>query len=88
MKMHWDILVVDDEEVMRESLAAWLHEIFQLIQEIASLRSTMLIQGENGTGKELIARDPLLRRSGQQTIHRRVMRGACRNLAGVGIVWA
>jgi DNA-binding NtrC family response regulator len=31
-------------------------EIFQLIQEIASLKSTVLIQGESGTGKELIAR--------------------------------
>jgi len=26
MKSHWEILVVDDEEVMRESLAAWLKE--------------------------------------------------------------
>lgn len=26
MKTHWEILVVDDEEVMRESLAAWLRE--------------------------------------------------------------
>ncbi|MDD8017404.1 MAG: sigma-54 dependent transcriptional regulator [Bacteroidota bacterium] len=26
MKAHWNIMVVDDEEVMRESLAAWLRE--------------------------------------------------------------
>ena len=26
MKTHWEILVVDDEEVMRESMAAWLRE--------------------------------------------------------------
>ena len=26
MKTHWHILVVDDEEVMCESLAAWLRE--------------------------------------------------------------
>jgi len=26
MKTRWEILVVDDEEVMRESLAAWLRE--------------------------------------------------------------
>lgn len=26
MKMQWDIMVVDDEEIMRESLAAWLRE--------------------------------------------------------------
>ncbi|MCL4401567.1 MAG: sigma-54 dependent transcriptional regulator, partial [Acidobacteria bacterium] len=33
-----------------------MHEIFELIQEIASLKSTVLIQGASGTGKELIAR--------------------------------
>ncbi len=33
-----------------------MHEIFQLIQNVASLRSTVLIQGESGTGKELVAR--------------------------------
>ena len=33
-----------------------MHEIFQLVQEISSLRSTVLIDGESGTGKELIAR--------------------------------
>ncbi|KAA0231765.1 sigma-54-dependent Fis family transcriptional regulator [candidate division KSB1 bacterium] len=31
-------------------------EIFQLIREVANMRSTVLIQGESGTGKELIAR--------------------------------
>jgi DNA-binding NtrC family response regulator len=35
---------------------ARMHEIFQLVQDIASLRSTVLIHGESGTGKELIAR--------------------------------
>jgi len=33
-----------------------MHEIFRLVQDISSLRSTILIQGESGTGKELIAR--------------------------------
>ena len=33
-----------------------MQDIFQLIQEISSLKSTVLIQGESGTGKELIAR--------------------------------
>ena len=33
-----------------------MHEIFSLVQDIASLRSTVLIQGDSGTGKELIAR--------------------------------
>jgi len=31
-------------------------EIFQLVREVASLRSTVLIGGESGTGKELVAR--------------------------------
>jgi DNA-binding NtrC family response regulator len=33
-----------------------LAEIFDLVREVASQRSTVLIQGESGTGKELIAR--------------------------------
>ena len=33
-----------------------MHEIFELIREVANLRSTVLIQGESGTGKELVAR--------------------------------
>lgn len=35
---------------------AKMHEIFELVQEVASLKSTVLIQGESGTGKELLAR--------------------------------
>ncbi len=31
-------------------------EIFELVREVASQRSTVLIQGESGTGKELVAR--------------------------------
>ncbi len=33
-----------------------MHEIFGLIRDVASLRSTVLIQGQSGTGKEMIAR--------------------------------
>ena len=33
-----------------------MHEIFELIREIADLRSNVLIHGESGTGKELVAR--------------------------------
>lgn len=35
---------------------AKMHAIFELVQDIASLRSTALVRGESGTGKELIAR--------------------------------
>jgi transcriptional regulator with PAS, ATPase and Fis domain len=38
------------------SKSAKMHAIFELVQEIASQRSTVLIRGESGTGKELIAR--------------------------------
>ncbi len=31
-------------------------ELFELVREVASQRSTVLIQGESGTGKELVAR--------------------------------
>ncbi len=33
-----------------------MHDIFELVQEISSLKSTALIRGESGTGKELVAR--------------------------------
>jgi DNA-binding NtrC family response regulator len=38
MKSHWEILVVDDEEVMCESLAAWLREDGYLVDTAASGR--------------------------------------------------
>ena len=33
-----------------------MHAIFELVKEVASQRSTVLIQGASGTGKELVAR--------------------------------
>ncbi len=33
-----------------------MHEIFDLVKRVASLRSTVLVTGESGTGKEMIAR--------------------------------
>ena len=38
------------------SKSARMAEIFDLVREVASQRSTVLIQGESGTGKELVAR--------------------------------
>ena len=39
MKTHWQILVVDDEEVMCESLAAWLREDGYVVDTAASGRA-------------------------------------------------
>ena len=33
-----------------------MQEVFQLVQQVASSRSTVLVQGESGTGKELVAK--------------------------------
>ncbi len=33
-----------------------MHELFALVNDVASLKSTVLIQGESGTGKDLIAK--------------------------------
>src|SRR5512144_2277104 len=41
MKTHWEILIVDDEEVMRESLAAWLREDGYVADTAASGREAI-----------------------------------------------
>jgi DNA-binding NtrC family response regulator len=41
MKTHWQILVVDDEEVMCESLAAWLREDGYLVETACSGREAL-----------------------------------------------
>jgi DNA-binding NtrC family response regulator len=41
MKTHWHILVVDDEEIMRESLAAWLGEDGYAVDTAASGREAV-----------------------------------------------
>ncbi|MCC7498388.1 MAG: sigma-54-dependent Fis family transcriptional regulator [Bryobacterales bacterium] len=41
MKTHWQILVVDDEEVMCESLAAWLREDGYLVDTASSGRDAL-----------------------------------------------
>ena len=33
-----------------------MHDIFELVRNVAGMRSTVLIQGESGTGKEMVAR--------------------------------
>ena len=41
MKTHWQILVVDDEEVMCESLAAWLREDGYVVDTASSGRDAV-----------------------------------------------
>ena len=41
MRRHWEILVVDDEEVMRESLAVWLREDGYRVDTAASGREAV-----------------------------------------------
>ena len=43
MKKHWAILVVDDETVMRESLAAWLAEDGYTVETAASGREAVAL---------------------------------------------
>lgn len=46
MKTEWNILVVDDEEVMRESLAAWLREDGYGVDSAASGKAAIARAGE------------------------------------------
>ncbi len=41
MKTNWEILVVDDEEIMRESMAAWLREDGYAVDTVASGREAI-----------------------------------------------
>ena len=45
MKTHWQILVVDDEEVMCESLAAWLREDGYVVDTASSGRDAVAKAG-------------------------------------------
>jgi DNA-binding NtrC family response regulator len=42
------------ENIIGQSPA--MHEVFEVVQQVAPTRATVLLQGESGTGKELIAR--------------------------------
>jgi DNA-binding NtrC family response regulator len=46
MKSHWHILVIDDEEVMRESLAAWLREDGYSVDTAASGKEGIRLSAE------------------------------------------
>ena len=58
-----------------------MHAIFELIQHTSGTRSTILIEGETGTGKELIARGPLCKRGARGKFGRDQLRGVAGNFA-------
>ncbi len=61
-------MLAQDNEILREQLAARgrfesmvarsaaMHQVFDVVEKVASARTTVLITGESGVGKELIAR--------------------------------
>ena len=64
-------------------------EIFDLVREIASQRSTVLIQGESGTGKELVARAIHFSGDrGERPVRGRLLRRPRGDAAGVGALRA
>ena len=61
-----------------------MHDIFELIGHIAETTTTVLIEGETGTGKELIAQAIHQASATHRTgaVRRRQLRGAARDAAG------
>ena len=61
-------ILAQDNELLREQLSARgrfesmvarsasMHQVFEVVQKVAAARTTVLITGESGVGKELVAR--------------------------------
>ncbi|HEY5677093.1 MAG TPA: sigma-54 dependent transcriptional regulator, partial [Myxococcales bacterium] len=61
-------ILAQDNQILREQLAARgrfesmvarsaaMHQVFEIVQKVAAVRTTVLITGESGVGKELVAR--------------------------------
>jgi two-component system response regulator PilR (NtrC family) len=61
-------LLAQDNQILREQLAgrgrfesmvarsAAMHQVFEIVQKVAAVRTTVLVTGESGVGKELVAR--------------------------------
>ena len=53
-----------------------MHEVLELVESVAGSDANILIQGENGTGKELIANaHPLQQQAGEGAVHQDQLRG-------------
>ncbi|HEY5676276.1 MAG TPA: sigma-54 dependent transcriptional regulator [Myxococcales bacterium] len=60
--------LAEDNQILREQLAARgrfesmvarsaaMHQVFEIVEKVAAVRTTVLITGESGVGKELVAR--------------------------------
>ena len=73
------------ENIIGESPA--MKEIFEVVQQVAPTRATVLIAGESGTGKELIARAlHQLSPRAQAAVRGGALRGAGADAAGERIV--
>jgi two-component system response regulator PilR (NtrC family) len=61
-------LLAQDNQILREQLSARgrfesmvarsaaMHQVFEIVEKVAAVRTTVLITGESGVGKELVAR--------------------------------
>ena len=61
-------ILAQDNQILREQLeargrfesmvarSAAMHQVFEIVQKVAAVRTTVLITGESGVGKELVAR--------------------------------
>ena len=68
MKTHWQILVVDDEEVMCESLAAWLREDGYVVDTASSGRDAVE-KARLARLRDLLRRSQNARRHGRHRDH-------------------
>ena len=67
--------------------SASMCEVFRLIQRTGPSNKPILIEGDSGTGKELVARASPSESVGRQAVRGHQLRGSARNVAGERIVW-
>ncbi len=65
-----------------------LFELFESVKKVAKTDATVLITGENGTGKEVVAGSFTNSAPSRTFIHGGAYRGHSRESSGIGTVWA